>query len=95
MRAGHQRIEDNAVAACFLRRRRWATLAHSDGLDNPIGDRPIGAHRVWYEIGQHDLNPVHWRRAKNGIALIDEIEDRPDHKCDRTEAAFRPTEKNE
>ena len=84
MRAGHQRIEDNAVAACFLRRRRWATLAHSDGLDNPIGDRPIGAHPVWYEIGQHDLDPVHWRRAKNGIALIDEIEDRPDHKCDAT-----------
>jgi hypothetical protein len=23
---------------------------------HPIGDRPIGAHRVWYEIGQHDLN---------------------------------------
>src|ERR1700747_2513487 len=50
----------------------------------PIGDCPIGAYPVRHEIGQHDLNPVHWRRAKNGVALIDEIEDRPDYKCDAT-----------
>ena len=38
------------------------------------GNRPIGADGIWHEVGQNHLEPIDGHRAKQCIALIDQVQ---------------------
>jgi hypothetical protein len=61
-----------------------STLNFAAPLQDALSPEPLAwlPDSVGNEIGQYDLNPAYWLCSKNGVALIDEIENRAHHERD-------------
>jgi len=42
--------------------------------------RAIGANGVWYEVSENDLEPIDRHCTKQCVALVDEVQNRPNNK---------------